>query len=281
MNSFNDYSIRVSRSFFGEVIGYIARCHLEDGGYFFARVLPSSATDTYYAVKSLLILGVKPDRPQDIAAFFLNQFKEGSLNYITNLFTASEVLNELGLTTDGFEHFAYQRILSFQNTAGGFGTTENIDVEVASELMGTYRAVKILGHFGRGFNKEKVERFVFNLLNQDGGYGRNSHSTLASTFYATAIHKLLGTDINRLANTKAYLKRREENWQVQFIEDIYWLVLGLANLYEKSSVPAKVIRFVKECQRATGGFSRATVMGIPTLEYTYYALSILKEVEAI
>jgi len=36
-----------------------------------------------------------------------------------------------------------------------------------------------------------------------------------------------------------------------------------------------------ECQRANRGFSRATAMGIPTLEYTFYALSILKEVGAL
>jgi hypothetical protein len=82
-------------------------------------------------------------------------------------------------------------------------------------------------------------------------------------------------------STIAYLINREKNWQVQFIEDLYWLVEGLANLGEKSNFPDRIIRFIMECQRQNGGFSRATIMGIPTLEYTYYALSILKETGAL
>jgi hypothetical protein len=57
--------------------------------------------------------------------------------------------------------------------------------------------------------------------------------------------------------------------------------MGLANLGEKSNVPDRVMRFVMMCQRANGGFSRGTIMGIPTLEYTFYALSILREVGAL
>jgi hypothetical protein len=91
--------------------------------------------DTYLAVKSLSILGVKPERPQDIANFFLDQMKEGWLNDIVGLFTTSEVLNELGLMADCFKHFACQRIMSWQNSAGGFGAVDNIDVEIPSELQ--------------------------------------------------------------------------------------------------------------------------------------------------
>ncbi|MCR4394444.1 MAG: hypothetical protein NUV31_08765, partial [Dehalococcoidales bacterium] len=68
---------RLGHSFRRDVLGYIERCHLEDGGYFFARISPSSGLDTYFAVKSLSILGVKPDRPEAIADFFLNDVKEG------------------------------------------------------------------------------------------------------------------------------------------------------------------------------------------------------------
>jgi len=271
-------SFRVGRSFRREVVKYIERCHLEDGGYFFARVPPSSGLDTYFAVKSLYLLGIKPDHPEAIASFFLNQVKEGTLGGMTGIFVAIEVLNELGRITDELRSYARQRIMLLQNMAGGFGALKNIYVEVSSELEATYRAVRILKTIGANFDERRITDFVLGELNIDGGYGREGRSTLASTFYATEIHKLLGTDVGKLTVTRDYLRKREKTWQVQFIEDLYWLIMGLANLGEKSNVPDRVMRFVMMCQRANGGFSRGTIMGIPTLEYTFYTVSILREI---
>jgi hypothetical protein len=189
-----------------------------------------------------------------------------------------EVLNDLGRLTDGIKNLAQKRIVALQNKAGGFGSYKDIDVEVPSELQDTYRAVRVLKIVGADFDREKVIAFTYGFLRPDGGYGARGLSTLASTFYATEIHKLLGIEAAKLTATRDYLRKREENWQVQFIEDVYWLVMGLANLGEKTNFPDRVVRFIMECQRQNGGFSRATVMGIPTLEYTFYALSILREV---
>lgn len=97
----------------------------------------------------------------------------------------------------------------------------------------------------------------------------------------TEIHRLLGTSATKLITTNAYLRGKEYCWRVQFIEDLYRLVLGLANLQEKSNVPERAINFVIKCQRPGGGFSRAIEMGIANLEYTYYALSVFSEVGAI
>jgi hypothetical protein len=271
-------SHRLGHSLRRQVVAYIERCHLEDGGYFFARVPPSSGLDTYFAIKSLSLLGVKPDRPEAVASFFLNNVAEDTLGSITGIFLAVEVLNELGQMTDELKYYAQRRIMALQNKARGFGALEDIYIEVSSELEETYRAVRVLKIIGADFDRERVNRFTFSFLRPDGGYGAKGYSTLASTFYATEIHKLLGVETGKLTTTRDYLKKREENWQVQFIEDLYWLVLGLANLNEKTNVPERVTRFTMMCQRSNGGFSRATIMGIPTLEYTFYALSILREV---
>jgi len=277
----SEISYRLGHSFRRKVAKYIERCHLEDGGYFFARVLPSNGLDTYFAVKSLSILGVELDRPDATASFFLNGMKGDKLGGTTGIFLTIEILSELGRLTGDLRSYAGQQIMLRQNKAGGFGALEDIYIEVSSELEETYRAVKVLRTVGANFNEHRIADFVFSKLNPDGGYGIEGRSTLASTFYATAIHKLLGTNAKKFINTTDYLREREENWQVQFIEDLYWLVEGLDNLGEKSKFPDKTLRFVMECQRINGGFSRATIMGIPTLEYTFYALSILKEVGAL
>jgi hypothetical protein len=274
-------SYRLGHSFRRDVIGYIERCHLKDGGYFFARVLPSSGLDTLFAIKTLSILRVKPNRPEATASFFLNDVKEGKLVGITGVFLAVEVLNELGQMTDELRNYAQPRIMAFQNEAGGFGAYKDIRVEVPSELQNTYRAVRVLKTIGADFDKEKVTGFVFSFLRPDGGYGAKGYSTLASTFYATEIYKLLGVGTGKLTVSRDYLRKREDNWQVEFIEDLYWLVLGLANLGEKTNMPDRVLTFVMMCQRLGGGFSRAPVMGIPTLEDTFYALSILRKIRTL
>jgi len=274
-------SYRLGRSFHREVVKYIERCHLEDGGYFFARVLPSGSLDTFFAVKSLSILGVKPDRPEAIADFFINDIKDGTTGGISGIFLAIEVLNELGRMTDELRNYAQPRIMAFQNEAGGFGAYRDIPVEVPSELQNTYRAVRLLKIIGADLDKEKVTGFVSSFLRPDGGYGAKGYSTLASTFYATEIHKLLGVDVGKLNATRDYLRTTEENTQAQFIDSLYWLVLGLANLGEKTNMPDRVMTFVMMCQRLGGGFSRAPVMGIPTLEDTFYALSILRKIRTL
>lgn len=274
-------SYTFGRSFHLGVTRYIERCHLEDGGYFFARVPPSGGLDTYFAVKSLSILRVKPKRPESIASFFLNHIADGTLGGITGIFLAVEVLNELGRMTDELRNYARPWIRALESKAGGFGAYEDVDVEVPSELQNTYQAVRVLKIIEADFDREKVSRFISGFRRPDGGYGVKGYSTLASTFYATEIHKLLGVEAAKLPAIRDYLRQIEENWEVQFIEDAYWLVLGLANLGEKTNVPDRVTRFVMMCQRSGGGFSRAPVMAIPTLEHTFYALSILREVGAL
>ena len=132
-------SYRLGHSFARKVVKYIERCHLEDGGYFFARVPPPSGLDTYFAVKSLSLLGVKPDRPEAIASFFLNDVRKGTLGGMTSIFVAVEVLNELGRMTDELRSYTRQKIMPLQNSAGGFGAykTRRHRLERGGNFQGT------------------------------------------------------------------------------------------------------------------------------------------------
>lgn len=274
----NLYTEKFSHSFNKEVGAYIERCHLEDGGYFFARVLPSSGLDTFFAIKGMLILGIEPSRPEATVSFITDDINRGTLTGMTGIFLTIEVLNDLTQLSDDVKAYALPRIIALQNRAGGFGAYQDVDVEVPSELQETYRGVKVLKTIGAEFDEQKVSRFVARTLNSDGGYGGKGYSTLASTFYATEIYKLLGMRPAKPSTTMDYLRKREENWQVQFIEDVYWLVGSLVNTGEPIKYAERISRFVLGCRRPNNGFSRATIMGIPTLEYTYYALSILKNI---
>ena len=197
---------------------YIKRCRMEDGGYFFAHVLPSSGMDTFYAVKSLSILGIQPERPEATAGFFTGNIQE-SMQGIGNIFRTIEVLKELGRLSASIAGLAEERIMTLQNGAGGFGPYEDIYIEVPSELRDTYRAVRVLRSVKAEFNEESVGQFVSGFLKPDGGYGGNLGSSLVSTFYALEIYNLLGIRRPERPATLHYLKKKEEKWEVRFIED--------------------------------------------------------------
>jgi hypothetical protein len=148
-------------------------------------------------------------------------------------------------------------------------------------LETTFRVLSVLNSLGRDFNKQQIINFVLRFNNADGGFGKGHISTLASTFYATEIFKLSMYDSAELKLTVSYLRDRENIWRLNFIEDIYWLSSSLSNLGQKTSITEWAISFVKACQRPNGGFARKDVMGIPTLEDTFYAISILKTLSYI
>ena len=254
---------------------YIERCRLDDGGYFFARIPPSSAVDTYYAVITLAMLGLKPERPAAVKRFFAAALKNSSTLSINGLFAATESLRALGYTMQMPPRYV-DRINKLRNDMGGFGAVDNLDIEVVSELETTYRALKIMTALGMEFNQRNISDFVLKFGNDDGGFGKNNLSTLASTYYATEILRLTGYDMSGLSATVRYLRDRSSIWRLNFIEDIFWVSNSLSNLGQKIDKADWMISFVEACQRGNGGFARKDVMGIPSLEYTYYAVSALK-----
>lgn len=259
------------------ILNYIESCRLSDGGYFFARVPPSSGLDTYYVVKSLHLLGTKPEKQEKISHFIYNIHNNHNFLSITGIFLTVEILNEIGSLTDEIERSLFKQLLHYRNSAGGFGTYGNLDVEIVSELQGTYRAIKAMKTLDQSFKFKEwsVVSFVNRYLTSDGGYGGVDHSSLATTYYAIEILDLLEATQMISQATQDYLLEKERNWEIYFIEDLFWLVMGLSSMGQKIIDPSRVMDFVIQCQRSSGGFSRATTIGIPTLEYTFYAVSIL------
>jgi hypothetical protein len=123
---------------------------------------------------------------------------------------------------------------------------------------------------------ERVSRFVLGFQNPDGGFGGNGHSTLASTYYAVATLPRLGRESSQLENAAAWLSDRAAMSPLDYLEHLYWLAAGLRRLGRKFVDEDRAIGFALACQRPSGGFGRAPV-GIATLEYTHYALEILRD----
>jgi len=258
---------------------YIESCQTEDGGFFFARIPPSGAADTCYAVNSLRLLGRKPVDPEAVIGWLRDAARGSLVANPKGVFFLVETGLVMGVPTTELRRWA-DRLRGWSNAEGGFGAWRNVDVEASSELDITYRATITMLDLGMGLDYGRLSRFLFRFLNDDGGFGVNGFSTLASTFYAVQILSRLGVLPQELYATVEWLCRREALWDVPYLEHLYWLASSLNVLGVAVGNRSRALDFALDCQHHGGGFARARY-GIATLENTHYALEVLSVLEVI
>lgn len=258
-----------------KIIRYIEDKNLSDGGYFFAGVEPSSGADTFYAVKTLKLLGLRPKNPEGIKKFMEQSV---ALTDIHGLFFTLETFRELGIDTSYYKR--YKTILDKEkNRSGGFGTLGETYIEVMSELITTYEAITIAGYLDYQIDKKSLKNFIFSFQNLDHGFGGESKSILSTTFYALSALKKL--DLSKEMKMPSYLREKEERMKHPFLEDVFYLIMSLSYFNKKPVDPQKTNDFLFNCWRQdNGGFRRSSVIGISTLEDTYYAVTLLRKLES-
>ena len=252
---------------------YVHSCQVGDGGYFFARIRPGSLRDSYFAAKTLNMLGQQPRQPLALESFVWSFLREDTGNDAHALYLSTEILGVLGQRTDALQPRIQALLESFE-PADELNSLDALYLEVVSELEDTLELVSLFVHYGLPFDRERVVNSICGLSNADGGFGRRGRSTLATTYYAVQALSMLGHPLNERQHTLAFLEDQGRN--LYFLEDLYYLETTRLMLGGASSDTEGVVSFVLDCQRIGGGFARARPMGIPTLEYTYYGVSILK-----
>jgi len=271
-----------------KIIDFIEDKHLSDGGYFFAKVLPSGGVDTYYAVKSLRLLGAKPEAAS-IVSFWRENERSGNISDLTGLYLLTktyQVLN-IPLPKKKVYHdllitelhssrlFQWRKFLTIES--GTIGLYEqSVNVNYTEILEGELRELayltELLLDYHIPFQKIKVVEFVLSLQNKDGGFGKMRDSQLATTYYSLYILSLLSS----CTVAKTVLPYLEKNRiHVLYLEDLFWLEESLVLLHVPRVSFQYILDFCAECARADGGFSRSRFMGISTLEYTYYVVQLL------
>jgi len=276
-----------------KIVDYIEDCHLPDGGYFFAKVEPSSGLETYLAVKTLRLLGIKTKNTDPTALFWQQQDEEGDLDGLFRIFLAAETYKELDLQLGKFKKYReyligyYKDIILrgeftyLQNkrlSSKGFGfamsyfRTAGRELENLLLLVILERDLKI-----KIINREKIIKLIVPLQNKNGGFGRGRESHLTATYHALSILKLLAFELP--AKEKVYNYLIERRNECNCLEDLFYIVESLALINKPLPDISKIIHFVDSCQRGNGGFGRAPVMSIPTIEDTYRAVSVIKTCE--
>jgi len=261
-----------------KALQYVHSCQTEDGGYFFARIPPSSLRDSYFAVKTLLMLGQRPRRPAGVKRFVWAFLQEIVGNPVHISYLAIEILKDLGEDLELLRHQS-EAIEASLAALDGVGDPSTLYIEVVSELESIFEAVSILVHLDAPFDRTAVVSLISPLSNRDGGFGSRGNSSLATTYYAARISALLDYPLRHPERILSFLRSRERN--VYFLEDLYYLSSACCILGKTLLKPERAISFVLNCQRSSGGFARARPMGIATLEDTYYAISIFKLLGAL
>ena len=259
------------------VAKYVESCRVADGGYFFAQIAPAVAQDTYFALACLRLLS---QQPRDAAGVrrWVREWRRtpSNVSSIHGVYLLCNLLEELGESLQSAHPYA-RLIVDSENSLGGFGTYENVFVESASELQATYEAVSVLRRLGCPVDCERIAGFLNRFRQPDGGFGL-CRSTLPSTYYACATLAQLRDSGPLMEGARLYLQRRAQRWHVYFLDDVFWLVQGLSLTGGAAACASQAATHVLACQRPRGGFARAAVIGIPTLEHTYYALQVLDSV---
>ena len=276
-----------------KIIEYIEDCHLSDGGYFFAKIEPSSGLETYLAVKALKLLGVKTKNAKSIALFWKQEKTEGNLNNLFSIFLAAKTYKELGLKirvfkkyqkylVDYYKHiiprgtfvFAENKRLSRKDfsLAMSYFSTIGKELEDLFYLTTLNQDLKM-----KIINKEKITKLVLSLQNKNGGFGRSRESHLMATYHALSILKILFFNLPTQEKVYDYLITRWKDCDL--LEDLFYIVESLTLIRKPLPNVSKIIQFVDSCQRGNGGFGRAPMMSIPTIEDTYLAVSIIKTCE--
>jgi len=256
------------------IIHYVETRRTSDGGYFFARIPPSSAYDTYYATATLRLLGRNPTDADGVIGW-LKKWAEGTPRGHTHpAFLAAGILHSLSHDAKTVRRFLRNHF-GWRPGNTYFNSPRQVYIEVVSPLETLYEEVTLYTWMEREVDKEEVIRFLERFHNGDGGFGPDSRSTLASSFYAAKVLSLLGYADDLVQGLERYFREQEKDRLLYFLEDLYWLVGGLNAIGQEMESKEAVAGFVLECQRQNGGFARAALMGIPTLEYTFYAVSLL------
>ena len=257
-----------------KALQYIHSCQTEDGGYFFARIPPSGLRDSYFAVKNLLLLGQRPRRPTGVKRFVWALLQEVVGNPVHTCYLAIEILKDLGEDLEALRHQG-EAIEAPLAALDRVSDPSTLYIEVVSELEQVFEAVSVLVYLGVPFDRTAVVGLIASLSNEDGGFGSQGNSSLSTTYYSTRTFALLNYPLRQPERILSFLRRRERD--VYFLEDLYYLSVASCILGETLSEPARAISFVLNCQRSSGGFARARPMGIATLEDTYYAISLFKQ----
>jgi len=262
-----------------KLIAYIRKRRNPDGGYVFARGLPSTPQDTFYALSCLRRLGVTPQEPMRSM-----EYARAVLDETPTLFKTYYALGSLLALEQPIEEYArvVRRVVDVEGFLRGAGSG-NADVGYggfSSPLCTLLMMLVLCKWFEIRGHEEDVASRVLDMRCEDGGFGAGT-SDIRTTYLATACLRLVGVDI-RDQKLERFVRSCEHpeggfsatpNTRMVYIEDIYagCMLERMLGCTPRASNMRAISRF----QNSDGGFRRSPYAGISSLQCCHLATSVL------
>ena len=243
-----------------------------------------NGADTFHALESLKLLGaLEPDT--ETASFLkLGQEADGSFDSVEAAYFIIGGLSALGEKVDKDPARYLQSKMRMDKV-------ENLPVWQTSAFERLFRLADACITMNVPFSDEVKEKMACEILrmeNPDGGFGHKC-STLVETAHALYVLNWLISGVDALPARSFVDMCQDQNsgyvnipgLSTSFLEHVYAGVTASHLLNDPPRYRQKCINFIEFCQRANGGFTRATMDGIPTLGYTYLAIHGLSLLDAL
>lgn len=247
-----------------KILDFIRRRAHKDGGYTLYKGLPDSK-NTYYAIKSLQLLGEKPYNLQKTLDWLEDVHKRGSFA-AQGLFYRCSILKEYNRDYRIPEKFIRRLKKAYRRS--------NLEI--------TYYIDSVLRM--HDIHLDEIIGWILSQQNSDGGFGKYG-SDIINTYYALEILRAHGSQIpNKVEDYLESCKQRGL-WSFTplsyppYIETVD-AGLRMSKMLNSRIDKEKILSFVLSLQNNDGGFRRSSYLGISELEYTYRAIRIIKTLNA-
>jgi hypothetical protein len=265
-------------------IRYVTARRCRSGGYCFYGLDEPNASDTYYALSLLFLLGI--DSRDDDTLRYLKSLQNEDGSY-DNIFMAYFALKSLSVLQDKPE---YDPTTYLKKGIMNCGLDPNGQpVGTISMFNSLHCLIDLCSVLDAELDEKITEQIIALILtfrNQDEGFG-HTRSTLLETSQALESLKRLGYPVETL-NAEDFIRKCEApdysltgvpNTSLAYLEQVHGGLIACSILSYKPRYMEQCVRFIRDCQRNDGGFSRRR--GISTLEDTYYAIHSLSLVSAL
>lgn len=254
-------------------IRFVKEQQNEDGGYSFARGMGSNLQDTYFGLAVLELLDEPFPRVRDTVDWLEGLSPDGLYPH----YYLAKCMRMLGRSAhDGLESFLAPRIVL---------DLPDAYIGLPSEFQPVSMVFELAKMIGSEIEVGEAAAWLFSYRNGDGGFGAYGRSRLSCTYYALRSLSELGYPLTRLGETLAFVKSCEmpgghfvevPGSFSAFLDHIRFGVGALSLLGGEVGDPGAVASLVLGFRNQNGGFARS-FFGISTLEDTFYAASVLKE----
>ena len=251
-----------------DVLGYVLERRCPSGGYCFYCLDEPNTSDTYYALKTLSMLCVYPDDVATRSYLLSLQDEDGHYQSLDTCFFCVKGLELMGASP-------VHSIGSYLELVGdSLADSPYSSLVRASFLRHLYFYLYLARRFGIDVPEAVIERV-----------DRLTVESLEDLYWLVSIGRVLGLGLChsplsflRWCEDSSMGFRDRGDGALSYLEHQFMGVKLCRMLGVEPAYPGAIREYVMACRRKNGGFARSGT-GIATLEYTYYAVYILKALE--